>query len=294
MNDLKKFKYTSILGWSVSRYETFSKCKRFYFYTYYSKFDKDYSHNKIIKLKSLTSIPLETGNIVHNIIKDILERLIKSENEIDRNKFFDYSRKKTNQILKNKNFSEIYYKELKSIDHKILFDKIKQSLINLIDSERFNWIFTNAINSKNKWIIEPPGYGETRINNLKAYCKVDFLFPREDKIFIIDWKTGKHYELKHNKQLLGYTTWAKYQFDFSSKNIKPIIAYLFPIYEEIELEVDENKISEFTRTVEKETSEMYKFCMDIEKNIPIEKNKFILTENSAICKYCNFRELCSR
>ncbi|SVE31097.1 uncharacterized protein METZ01_LOCUS483951, partial [marine metagenome] len=29
--EMKKYAYTSILGWSFSRYETFSNCKRKYF-----------------------------------------------------------------------------------------------------------------------------------------------------------------------------------------------------------------------------------------------------------------------
>jgi hypothetical protein len=57
---------------------------------------------------------------------------------------------------------------------------------------------------RHKWVIEPPGFGETRINDLKAYCKVDCMIPTEEGVYIFDWKTGKNDVAKHRKQLIGY------------------------------------------------------------------------------------------
>jgi hypothetical protein len=78
MIDIKKFKYTDILGWSVSRYGRFLDCKRQYFYDYYAKFDNDAPIEKIQFLKSLTSKALETGNIAHDIIRDVFKRYQRS------------------------------------------------------------------------------------------------------------------------------------------------------------------------------------------------------------------------
>ena len=41
MSPIKRFPFTSILGWSATRYETFSICKRKYYYQYYSKYDRE-------------------------------------------------------------------------------------------------------------------------------------------------------------------------------------------------------------------------------------------------------------
>ena len=62
--EYKTFEFTKILGWSSSRYELFTKCKRQYFYNYYPRFVKSVPYYKVAELKSLTSIPLEIGNIV--------------------------------------------------------------------------------------------------------------------------------------------------------------------------------------------------------------------------------------
>ena len=56
---IKEFEYTAILGWSSTRYDIFSECKRKYYYQYYAKFDKEYQKHNIDFLKGLTSIPME-------------------------------------------------------------------------------------------------------------------------------------------------------------------------------------------------------------------------------------------
>ncbi len=87
MLKVKRYQFSSILGWSVTRYDTFIACKRMYYYQYYAKFDPDYLRMKIDELKNLNSIPLEIGNIVHDTISTVLRRLLKSNNEIDRDRF---------------------------------------------------------------------------------------------------------------------------------------------------------------------------------------------------------------
>ena len=291
MHPIKKFDFTPILGWSASRYNTFQTCQRRYYYTYYAKIDPEHPVNKINQLKKMTSIPLEIGNIVHDIIKVLLERLQKTEQQIDTARFYDYARKTTDQYCK-KPFAEIYYNEIDRLNLDDIFEKIRMSLSNLLNSNRFKWLITNAVKNKDRWVIEPPGFGQTVINGLKAYCKVDFLFPIDDIFYIMDWKTGKQDNIKHHKQMLGYTAWAAFHFDHDPSKINPIIAYLKPDYIEDTLTVSRSDTGNFAETVKKETREMYAFCAKIEENIPNKKDKFKKTDNKIFCDYCNFRELC--
>ncbi len=85
--EIKTFGFTPILGWSFSRYDIFSDCKRKYYYQYYGKFDPEYKRDKIEFLKRLTSIPMEIGNVSHDVIQNVLERLLKSTDPIDTEKF---------------------------------------------------------------------------------------------------------------------------------------------------------------------------------------------------------------
>jgi hypothetical protein len=55
-----------------------------------------------------------------------------------------------------------------------------------------------------------------------------FLFPAADRLFIMDWKTGKPDSKKHRSQMVGYTAWAAYHFEKNPAEISPIVAYLHP------------------------------------------------------------------
>lgn len=289
---IEKFEYTPILGWSLSRYDTFKMCQRQYFLNYYPKFDPDYSEYKIKELKILTSIPLAVGIITHNIIASLLSRLIKSEREINTKLFTEFTKKETDKYCRQNKFSEVYYKETEKIDIENIFLSVKNNLENLLNSERFKWIKEKAITHKHKWIIEPPGYGEFRLEGIKLYCKVDFLFPFGERNYIIDWKTGKEDRKKHDKQLMGYVCWASYHLKNKPETFNAISAYLDPTYREKELQFQNYQIENFIHTVQRETEEMHSFCEDVSENIPIPRENFKKTTNKKICNYCNFREIC--
>ena len=188
---LKRFSYTPILGWSVSRFDKFKLCKRQYYYDYYSKFDREFPKVKIDSLKKMTSIAMESGSIVHDVIKVFLERLLVSEKPVNEDKFIEFAKKTVDDTLPKKVFTEVYYGQMPDVDSESIFETVKLCLLNFLNSERYRWIIKEAVSGKDGWVIEPPGYGETRINDFKAYCKVDFLFPVRDKLYILDWKTGK-------------------------------------------------------------------------------------------------------
>ncbi|MDR1720964.1 MAG: PD-(D/E)XK nuclease family protein [Endomicrobium sp.] len=292
MNDTKKFNYTDILGWSISRYEKFLNCKRQYFYDYYAKFDKETPLEKIQFLKKLTSKPLETGNIIHDIIRDVFKRYQKSAKPLNKDKFLKYSFNITENYCCSKTFFEDYY-EGEIILPSEIYTKVKDILENFLNSSRFAWIEKNAVPQSSEWIIEPDGFGEFRTKDYKAFCKVDFLFPVGDKIYIMDWKTGKPDERKHLKQLTGYALWTRYHLAKNADDIVPIIAYLYPEYKEKSAKVDDRSISEFENLVTGETEYMYEYLANIEKNIPKDKKEFSLTDNAVLCKYCNYKEICS-
>ncbi|MDR3112361.1 MAG: PD-(D/E)XK nuclease family protein [Elusimicrobiota bacterium] len=290
MSTIKRFDFTSVLGWSVSRYDRFLNCKRQYFYDYYSKFEKEIPYEKINFLKSLTSKVLESGNIVHDAIRDVLERLKKSSKPINKDKLFKYVFTMTENYCKSKFFFESYYKKEVVMVPEI-FDKVKVCIEEFISSQTFDWILNKAIDQRSEWIIEPEGFGETRIGSLKAYCKVDFLFPIDNKVYIFDWKTGKPNEKKHSKQLTGYSLWAGYHFNKFACDISAAVVYLFPKYNVKKINIAEEDIKKFEQTVEKESNEMYGYLLDVESNIPKDKKEFPINKNK-LCDYCNYQELC--
>ncbi|MBI9032551.1 PD-(D/E)XK nuclease family protein [bacterium] len=293
MKTYPNYSFTSILGWSVSRYETFKNCKRAYYYNYYGKYDEQVPVDVINDLKKLTSIPLEKGNITHDIIRDILIRYTKTSANIDRVKLFTYIHKMIKSYCNKKVFSEVYYKQITKIDLEEIFNEVKQAVINLFNSNRFKWLISKAMESKQEWIIEPGGFGETRFNDLKAYCKVDYFFPLGDEYYILDWKTGHYAPEKHRKQMLAYALWAKDTYQLTSEQINPILAFLLPNYLEIGEPFTLEELTQFNQVIHKETQEMHSFCANIEDNIPLVKDNFPQTDKYIICSFCNFRKLCN-
>ena len=291
MYEIKKFPYTDILGWSASRYDRFSGCKRQYFYDYYAKYDTDVPLSKITALKQLTSQALETGNIAHDVIRDMLQRLQKTTVPINIAKLEKYVYDMTQKYCNAKTFSESYY-DGKIISADAIYNAALKSVKNFIASPRFDWVISNAKENSALWVIEPEGYGETRIEGLKAYCKVDFLLPAQDgKVYIFDWKTGKPDHIKHAKQLAGYALWANCHFGTSIENTEPVIIYLMPDYNEVKVNVGEAEIKQIAASVKDETRQMYAYLKDIEKNVPLPKEEFEITTSK--CRFCNYKEICT-
>ena len=292
MSPIKRFPFTAILGWSATRYETFSICKRKYYYQYYSKYDRQVEVRLIQQLKGLSSIPLAIGSAAHTVIEALLNRLVTTKKVIDREQFFDFAYRGTRHRAETEAFHEVYYGEREAVTAEDLYPKVQVCLENLLDSDRYRWLVGEAAQTSDQWVIEPPGYGESRLEGLKAYFKVYFLSPVGDHFHILDWKTGKADPEKHRKQLVGYAVWASYHFEVGAEKVVPTIAYLHPRYEEVEEVFNAFDLEHFAIQVRAETDEMREYCRDVEQNIPLDKEQFPLVDDPRICSHCEFRGLC--
>lgn len=291
---MKTFSFTSELGWSVSRYDVFQSCKRKYYHQYYAKHDEPALRDRALLLKSMTTVPLEIGNIAHDVMESILHRLIKSSQPVDVNRLEKFVHQKAQEYVTSKKFLEVHYKEQEQIAWEPIAERAFGSIKNIVTSDRFAWILELPQSSKDQWMIEPAGFGETRIEGMKAYCKVDFMLPHEETIYIMDWKTGKPDPEKHRKQLIGYSLFAKYHFDGRFAQIVPMVCYVKEGYEEVQPEITDADISAFVETVRSETAEMKSYNLDEMKNTPKMKASFAMTDNISSCRFCEYRELCQR
>ncbi|RJQ42683.1 MAG: hypothetical protein C4534_09740 [Gaiellales bacterium] len=290
----RKYEFTPILGWSISRYDTFSRCRRMYYYNYYAKYDTDVPAKRIERLKGLTGVGLETGHVFHDMVAELLRRFQKTDSSLDRSRFFQFARRLTEEYCARKEFVEVYYGDRESIGPDDVFPRAREALENFLASDRYRWITGEAIGCCADWIIEPDDFGETRIDGVKAYCRMDFLIPLGGQLHILDWKAGRPREDKYPRQLLAYATAAAGDHGVSADRINPVTAYAWPEYEERRLSFTEADLEGFRRTIKHETGEMQALCADVEKNIPLEKDAFPPDESGEACRFCNFRELCGR
>lgn len=294
MLQIRRFEFTPILGWSVSRYDTFAGCKREYFYHYYGRFDPDFDRARIESLKRLTSIPLEIGHVVHQTLAAILRRLLKSDAPLDLSRFDQFVQRQVEIACKTHPFFETHYALTEAVRPEDLLPAVRECLAAFLGSPRFGWVTCQAAARRDQWLIEPPGYGEARVDGMKVYCKVDFLFGVEGRVVILDWKTGRADAVKHRKQMLGYAVWAMHHVQAPAAAMDAVTAYLRPAYAETSLTPTEEELRQFVLQIRDETREMHAFCADVEQNAPLAKAAFPMSEDPRPCRLCNFRELCQR
>ena len=290
---LPSFPYTPVLGWSSTRAEIFRTCRRRYFYQYYAKYDREIPMGRILHLKTLSSIPMTIGTGVHDILATVLTRLQKSSRELDEARLDQHVETSVQNLLNGIKLQEVYYKERPAPSLEELLEPIRECLSSFLASERYGWVRKN-IHGNADCLIEPPGYGETRLRGMKIYSKVDFLFQLRGETVILDWKTGRPDPAKHRRQMLAYAAWAENNLDAPAGSIRCILAYLQPGYEEIEAVPTEAELDALAAEVSADIQQMKALCRDPEQNVPVEKEQFPMTERLGYCRHCQYRKLCDR
>jgi CRISPR/Cas system-associated exonuclease Cas4 (RecB family) len=243
----------------------------------------------------LVSVPLQIGAVTHECISTILNRLLKNPTDpVDSKRLAEYIGRKATTRHRDAHYAEVYYGQRTEIGVEEVATRVRDAVASLIGSGRFAWLTEQASRQGAPWVVDPEGYGETRVDGLKAYCKVDFLIPADGFLYILDWKTGREREEKHSTQIRGYAAWASYHFDTPINKIVAVLAYPLPEYKESSVTLNEYDMQDFAGLVRGQTHEMQAMCSDIEQNVPLPKSRFPLTTIPSLCAYCNYRELCGR
>jgi hypothetical protein len=287
------YPYTSIAGWSHSRFHTISECKRRYFYQYYPKFLPATLSKKAIFLRQLSNQKMAVGSLLHEIIEQILKRYTKDHStELNGKKLSDAIRSKALKMVRAQPFFETYY-----LGHIVQAEEILkpvETFVNMfLESDIHGILREEAGNRNNSWVIEPGDFGEIRIRGLKAYCKVDVMYKNNSDCTIIDWKSGRE-SSAHREQLLAYVEYAINSFKIPAEDIRCLMVYFGEELRTVEYRFTQNEVDEFEARVVQQTGVMHSFCSDPGKNIPLPLELFGLTEDLTQCINCKFKELCNR
>lgn len=291
--NMPRYPYTPQLGWSTTRSETFHSCRRRYFFQYYAKYDPEIPLERIQLLRGLSNIPMTIGSAVHEVLAVLLRRLLRSGEPIDTERFWRHVDRTIRELLTFTSLMEVHYGERAVPEPGELLEPVRACLESVLASERYSWL-RDHLPADPPYLIEPPGYGEARLQGLKIYAKVDVLIQVGGETLILDWKTGRQDPAKHGRQLLGYAAWAEHNLQIRAEQIRCLVAYLLPEYVEIEKQPSRAELVALASEVAAEIEEMQAFCQSPELNIPLAKEAFPLTEDSRTCRHCQFRELCGR
>lgn len=295
-------KLKSELSWSFSRSFLFKECCRSYFYNYYASWggwsrDADELSRKAYILKNMRNADAWVGDIVHQIIKWILEnqkvqKEIPFKSAADKAKeillrTWEQSRAKMwmDNVKQNLNLFEHYYnREFTREQLAVKLQKVLTSIRNIYDSgllESFSRLPKESF-------LSIDDLDSFQFEGVKIYAVPDFAV-KKDKYTLYDWKTGKP-SPKDALQLSCYALYAVNKWDAKVEEINIIPVYL--AQEQLSLNhleiIELEKVKQYIRET---TRQMRAVLSDIAAN-KADINRCGKTEDTWRCERCKFQEIC--
>lgn len=307
---MKKLK--SELTWSFSRDRLFNECRRAYFYHYYASWGgweagtNQLCHKAYI-LKNMRSIDAWIGDIVHQVIKWILESkigdnttLFKESKDISHEhavktaknlltKTWEQSRRRKweENVKQNLNLFEHYYNHEPTREQlKIKLEKVANSIRHFYKSGLLEKFSKSA--AENFLSIEE--LDSFDFEGTKTFAIPDFAVRDGKEYSLYDWKTGKRNE-KDILQLSCYSLYAMNKWQVSENQIKIIPAYLAED-EFLPLPVKAIASEQVKGYIRQSIEEMRSILVDIKGN-KNDINNCPKTDDSWRCQKCKFQEICS-
>jgi len=299
------------LTWSFSRDRLFRECKRAYYYHYYASWGgwlknaESFTRRAYI-LKNMRNVDAWVGDIVHQVIKWILESKINPEDSIFQNqkgitceaaikkckvmvhKTWEQSRSKLweKDPKNNLNLFEHYYsKELNREDLAKKLKKITTSIRNFYSSG-----LPLAVGELPKeCFLRIDEMDSFDFEGVRLFAVPDFAV-KDDGYVLFDWKTGKPSD-NDILQLSCYGLYAIQKWKTSFDSIKVIPVYL--TNETVSLKpISPEKVENIKNYIQESINDMRSLFSD-SKKCTVDLNSCQKTDDAWRCKYCRFQEICT-
>lgn len=289
------YDYTPAPGWSYSRIKMLRQCPRRYWYHYYgSRYGNSMLSKEIANIKNKTSIPLEVGSSIHEAIAQSLKRVINNGDDIPKEYLFFQGKK----ILKNRMETKRFTEEkngtgLNEYQCSAAYERLEKSLENLVSHPLLHEIITSLTERPDYCIVDPPGYGEYRVDGQKAYAKPDLIYLNSKNQFtVLDWKTG-HANTKENLlQLGGYIYYAIHALNQPVTSMQGRMVYLFDKQDDLLFIPTPEHLAKFKNRILDEMTMIEKYCIDAQNNIPQPMENFS-KRRGVHCVYCKYKDICT-
>lgn len=280
-------------SWSVSRHDTFDSCPRRYYYSYYASVDDP----EIKRLKKLSALPLWAGSLVHETIEAFLKghEAIPSETEqqaiihtaVHGQMLADWKDSEA-RSLRFRLFEHEYEVPVEAEDKKIAVGIVMRSLRNFFRSPTLADAFRSG---KERW-LSVEDLVSFDVSGTEVLLRMDLAYRRpDDRVVIVDWKTGRSEGRLNETQLAGYALYAARQgWVKSPTEIETELAYLaIPRY--VTRTVDAATLERTQAFIERSATRMKGLLLDPVLNLA-RIDDFAKHERPYRCRRCNFRRLC--
>jgi len=280
-------------SWSVSRHDSFSTCKRKYFYSYYAANEDPEIH----RLKKLSALPMWAGNVVHSTIENFLkahdaipspegqEAIIRAA--VHGDMLASWKESEANSLT-FRLFEHEYQVPIDADDKKIVVGIVMRSLRNFFRSDLLREVM--AVGRANWLTIED--LVSFDVAGIPVFLRMDLAYrDRNGRVVIVDWKTGRGEGRFSEVQLAGYALYAAQQgWVKSASELQTELAYLaIPSY--VRRSVDQKRLDHAHAFIAKSASTMKALLLDPVANLG-RLEDFAMIERPTICRRCNFRRLC--
>lgn len=280
-------------SWSVSRHDSFSTCRRRYFYSYYAS----QGDAEIHRLKKLSALPLWAGSVVHETIEAFLKERDTAPTDIEAEAIVraavhgrmlsDWKDSEAGS-LRFRLFEHEYETPVEPEDKKIVVGIVMRSLRNFFKSPTFA---AAVAVGRERWLTVED-LVSFEVEGVTVFLRMDLAYrDAEGRVVIVDWKTGRGEGRFNEVQMAGYALFAAHQgWAASPGEIVTELAYLaIPRY--VRRSIDASRLDEARAFIVKSAGAMKALLLDPVQNLA-RLEDFPMIERPYICRRCNFRRLC--
>ena len=279
-------------SWSVSRHDSFARCRRRYFYSYYASNEDP----EIQRLKKLSALPMWAGSVVHETIEAVLksrdvmpspdeqEALIRAA--VHGQMLTDWRESEVGS-LRFRLFEHEYQVPVEPDDKKIVVGTVMRSLRNFFKSPILAEAFAAG---RERW-LSVEDLVSFSVGDVPVFLRMDLAFRGPDgRVIIVDWKTGRGEGKFSEVQVAGYALYAAEQGWAAPEEIQTELAYLaIPRY--VRRSVDRRKLDHLRAFVARSAKNMRGLLLDPLANLA-RLEDFPMIDRPQACRRCNFRRLC--
>ena len=296
------------LRWSKSRGVVFRECLRKYYLRYYQgwegwKSNATAANRLAYRFSKMPTLATLAGSAVHRAIAHALHALRRGEpHSLDPEGAVESMRRvwrdtESKLYLKNPKrhppLMEVYYGDRPDPERRQMFaQRVRDCLAAFERSEIFADI---RARDGFLWVERDDDAFEPRtifqVEWDEAYGSPDFVREVDGRVEIFDWKTGTE-SPEDEVQVTVYAAWALEQLQADPKSIEGRLVYLNDGARVERVAITPNDIENVKTLILDELVGMKRGLVDAQSNTPKPIGDFPMTEDRALCRRCEYREMC--
>lgn len=294
-------------SWSYSRAAKYRFCSRAYYYHYYAAWEGWQSFapvpvQRAYLLKNLTNLSQWVGTLVHDSIKFALARL-KSDQPVTADELvkqmhqraqadFDASQRELYKQKPNQftGFQEHYYD--RAPDKPVwqaVWQTAEQYLMTFINSA----LYADLSQQPPETFLDVESLRSFLLGETTVWVQMDLVRFDSKAIYIYDWKTGEIDEAKLLTQLGVYGLFVRQAWP--EWETYPLYGIVYNLATDalFEFELGTEFLGMARSSIAADIARLQSLLVDPQTNLAKIKN-FPMIDELAICRKCQFRELCGR